>query len=105
VLATLVCGAETFYATNYCLNPQKVCPRADLASGVGYEMCRDICKQVGHAEINVLAMAKEKAKGSTMSLKGHTYVCDSCMAALKKAGVKGVFLLDKQVPVKIGKPQ
>lgn len=78
-----------FRSTNYCLSPQDVCPREE---GEGYEKCKTLCRQVAHAEINVLSEAGELAKGSTLVLKGHDHCCDDCVSAMKKAGVKEIMI-------------
>ena len=80
-------GGSTFVGTNWCANPQSVCPRAP---GEGYEKCKSICQQSGHAEIDALRLAGDKAKGATATLRGHTYMCQSCQEALYAAGVAWV---------------
>lgn len=87
--ATITCiivtpDNECFTGTNYCENAQPVCPRLP---GEGYEKCKSICQQVGHAEITALMAAGEKAKGSAAYLFGHTYACQQCQEALFGAGV------------------
>ena len=73
-----------FVGTNSCVNPQPVCPREP---GEGYTKCRTICQQQGHAEIQALRLAGEKAKGGVAYLRGHTYACQSCQEALFGAGI------------------
>lgn len=94
VIATLVAkDSEVFVGENLCDNPQQVCPRAHLPTGVGYEMCIDICKQTNHAEVNAIKLAGDKAVGSVIYLKGHTYACDSCKSAAFDAGVESIVIL------------
>jgi hypothetical protein len=69
---------------NRCRNPQAVCPRLP---GEGYDKCRTVCDQVGHAERDALQLAGEHAHGCTASLDGHTYYCMECQHALFAAGV------------------
>lgn len=66
---------------NWCRNPQPVCPRE------GYDKCKTICDQVGHAEEDALRVAGEHARGCTASLDGHTYYCMPCQHKLYAAGV------------------
>lgn len=89
VRATIVTpdGRHRFTATNYVNNAQPTCPRGDMPTGVGYELCRTVCDQQGHAEINALAIAKHHAAGATLYLQGHTYACEPCKAAAKAAGI------------------
>lgn len=93
VKATVVCKNGThFSSTNYCKNPQAVCPReiAGFKSGEGYSLCKTVCQQVGHAEQNAIAFAGKKSKDATLFLEGHTYACDGCKKAAKQAGIKQI---------------
>jgi deoxycytidylate deaminase len=76
-----------FYGENLCFRPQQTCPRQDMPTGKGYHLCRSICVQSGHAEINALAAAGDKARGATMTVFGHSYACESCTAAAEAAGI------------------
>jgi hypothetical protein len=85
VTCTIVtANGEQFVGSNYCRNAQEACPRT---LGEGYEKCRSVCDQVGHAEIVAIALAGKKAKGARAYLKGHTYACQPCQEALFGAGV------------------
>lgn len=85
VTCTLVApDGERFVGTNYCRYAQPICPRRQ---GEGYEKCRSICGQIGHAETVAVALAGPKAVGSRAYLQGHTYACQSCQEALFGAGV------------------
>jgi hypothetical protein len=87
VIATIIAlDGRRFIGTNFCRNAQTTCPRAGMATGVGYELCRDICKQDAHAEINALREAGAAAQGATLYLEGHTYACAPCLAAAKEHG-------------------
>ena len=70
---------------NYCRNAQAACPRLP---GEGYEKCKTICDQVGHAEIDALAQAGPRAMGTTAVVRGHTCACRECQEALFAAGVR-----------------
>jgi hypothetical protein len=88
VFCTIIApNGQRWKGENYCVNPQSVCPRADMPTGVGYELCRDVCRQVGHAEVVAASLAGTGAQGATAYLEGHTYACDNCKATLKAAGV------------------
>ena len=84
-------GAE-YVGTNYCHNPQKVCPRKPSD---GYDKCKTICHQEGHAEQVAVDVAGKQAVGATAYLEGHTYYCMDCQHALFSAGV---------VSLRLGKP-
>lgn len=75
---------EEFVGENVCGNPQSVCPREE---GEGYEKCKTICQQVGHAEEVAIMLAGNKADGAKAYLDGHTYYCRNCQEALFDAGV------------------
>jgi hypothetical protein len=51
-------------------------------------MCRDVCDQVGHAEVVALQVAGKNAAGCTAYIEGRDYICTNCQAALLKAGVR-----------------
>lgn len=78
--------------TNSCEKPQNKCPRGKLPSGVGYEKCKNICKQTGHAEENALKAAGKNAKGGDLLLLGHYYICDNCKKLMEKAGIRRTYI-------------
>jgi deoxycytidylate deaminase len=94
VKATVVAlNGNRYVSTNFCMQPQEVCPRAHLPTGVGYELCKSVCKQEGHAEDNASKFAGEDAKGSTLYLEGHYYACDNCQSVSYARGVKEIILV------------
>ena len=74
----------TYVGTNACGNPQPVCPREP---DEGYEKCKSICDQQGHAEVQALRLAGDDAVGGMATLRGHTYACQECQEALFGAGI------------------
>ena len=94
VTATIVTRDGKRYAgANYCENAQPTCPRVGMPTGVGYELCRDVCRQVGHAEVVALRAAERQGgavHGATCYIEGHTYACDNCLAALRLHGITKV---------------
>jgi hypothetical protein len=58
-----------------------------MPTGEGYELCKSVCGQVGHAETNVINFAGKEANGAALYVEGHTYICESCRATAKSAGV------------------
>lgn len=93
VVATIVTiDGSRFISSNYCLSAQENCPRIGMKTGEGYELCKSICNQPAHAEINALQVAGNKAKGGKLYLVGHTYVCDSCKLAVEKAGIVEIIM-------------
>lgn len=91
---------EYWLGTNWCAKPQKTCPRINLPSGVGYDMCKNICKQTGHAEENALLEAGKGAAGATLYLLGHSRVCDNCRALMDRAGISKTVLVTNDWTVK-----
>lgn len=95
VIAKLItAGGEVFIGENLCKSPQEVCPRGSLPTGVGYELCKSVCNQGNHAEVNAILMAGTKANGSTIYLNGHSYACDSCKQFADAHGVKEIIIGD-----------
>ena len=87
--ATIVApDGRRFVGTNDCRNPQTICPRGDMPTGQGYELCASICQQTGHAEANACRAAGQEAHGGVLYLEGHYYACVPCAEAARKAGVR-----------------
>jgi deoxycytidylate deaminase len=87
VHCTIHTAMGAVYGNNDCANPQPVCPREP---GEGYEKCKSICQQAGHAEEMALLHAKQRdfdVKGATAVLYGHSHYCRKCQEALFDAGV------------------
>ena len=85
VTCTIVAAdGSHFVGTNSCANPQEKCPRS---AGEDYTKCRTVCDQQGHAEVQALKIAGEKAVGAHAYIEGHTYACMDCQHALYRAGV------------------
>lgn len=97
VVATIVTRQGKRYAgSNACENAQTVCPRASMPTGVGYELCKSVCRQPGHAEAMALvaafaAVPAANLTGSICYVQGHTYACKDCTRQLFLAGVTGIF--------------
>lgn len=91
-IAIIVNQGQTWIGSNWCENPQTECPRKDLPTGVGYEMCKNICKQHSHAEVDACEKAGSNAEGGTLYLIGHTYCCDSCKKIMCDFGIKEVVI-------------
>lgn len=97
VTATLVASDGThFKATNHCDTPQNTCPRGGMPTGKGYELCKSVCNQRAHAEVNAIKLAGDKALGARIFIEGHTYACERCLEAAKIAGVAEI-LIGKRV--------
>ncbi|WPP05491.1 hypothetical protein [Methylocella tundrae] len=93
VRATIVAvDGSRFVGENDCANPQPVCPRKDLPTGVGYELCHDVCGQSSHAEIAALKAAGAAARGGAIYLEGHSYACENCRAACLAAGIARIYV-------------
>ena len=92
VTAVIVNKGNFWVGSNWCENPQEICPRKDMPSGVGYELCKDICKQKYHAEVDVCMKAGENARGGTLYLMGHTYCCDDCKKVMSEHGIEKIVI-------------
>jgi len=95
VTATIITESGCiFVGTNAVANPQERCPRS---IGDGYEKCKSICHQYGHAEIVALRQAGTAAMGATLYLTGHSYACEECYKACMEAGIKEVIIIKKEI--------
>ena len=93
VTATLVDASGGHHvSTNFCNAPKPTCARAGMASGEGYDLCKSVCHQSAHAEVNAIRLAGRKAAGGVLYVEGHVYVCDSCTMAAAGAGVARIVL-------------
>ena len=98
VTATIVArDGSRFVATNYCLTPQTVCARAGMKTGEGYELCKSVCSQPAHAEVNAIRLASsyDDARfifGSMLYLEGHSYACDKCTRTAMAAGIAEIVI-------------
>ena len=91
-IAVIENEGEFWVGSNWCANPQEECPRYDMKSGEGYELCKEICKQHAHAEVDACLNAGEKAKGGTLYLIGHTYCCDNCKRVMEEHGIQNIII-------------
>ena len=77
-------GLVVSFATNEHKEP---CKREGYPTGVGYELC-DGCNYPNHAEYK----AVQGLEGGTVYLIGHTYACEPCMEAIRKAKMELVII-------------
>lgn len=82
-----------FTGYNSCKEPQNTCPREGLPSGEGYELCKNICKQTGHAEVNACNLAGNYCAGATLYLFGHTYCCKDCESHMETRDIEEVIIV------------
>lgn len=88
VRATVVSPAGCYFiATNHVERQQAECPRAGMPTGEGYEICREVCGQSAHAEVNAIRLAGKHANGGTLYLEGHTHACGDCKDTAARAGI------------------
>lgn len=85
-------NGKVYPGENHARYPQAMCPRGDMPSGVGYHLCRDVCGQDGHAEIEALRRAGEDAKGAKLYLFGHVKCCPDCTRACDEAGIAEIVI-------------
>ena len=75
----------------------EICPRIihNCPTGTGYEYCKTVCKQEGHAEVMASRDALKNGhnlKGASLYLDGHWWVCEPCWNEIIKNGILRVFL-------------
>lgn len=81
-----------FIGENDCTTPQATCPRAGMATGVGYHLCKEVCGQESHAEVAAIQAAGGYARGGTLYLSGHYYACEPCQAACRDVGIVEIII-------------
>jgi len=86
-IALIVNGNDFFVGSNWCENPQEKCPRGGMATGEGYELCKEICGQKHHAEVDACLKAGIKAMGGKLYLFGHYYCCEDCISVMESHGI------------------
>lgn len=91
-IAIVFNGHDYWIGTNECSNPQEICPRKNMKPSEGYELCKIICGQKAHAEVNALEKAGENAIGADLYLIGHYYICDWCKESIKKYGIRNTII-------------
>ena len=87
---TTVCGKK-YYGENDCLVKQDKCPREE---GEGYDKCKSVCFQIGHAEevaVHNALKAGAKLEGATAEI-GHHRICDNCNNLLANHGISNIIL-------------
>ena len=96
VMAVLVSDNGVYFGYNHCNNQVDDCPRtrAGHKTHEGYHLCKEVCDQPAHAEVNAIKHAGDNANGGILYLFGHDHACDDCIKACKKAGIKRVELLE-----------
>lgn len=75
----------------------KVCPRIvhNCPTGTGYEYCKNICNQQGHAEVMAIGDAlkrTENLRGASLYLDGHWWICKPCWDLIIKVGISRCYL-------------
>lgn len=83
---------QYWIGTNWCQTAQTECPRKDMETGVGYELCKSVCHQNYHAEVDACRKSDYFAKGGTLYLLGHTYCCNSCKRVMETYGIAKVVI-------------
>ena len=91
-IAIITNGNKAYIGSNWCATPKTECPRKDLPTGVGYDMCKNICGQDSHAEVDACRKAGDNANSATLYLIGHTYCCDNCKKVMDDFGIKDVVI-------------
>jgi deoxycytidylate deaminase len=97
-LIVLPDGGPIFMGQNMCDSPQEECPRGNMPTGTGYDLCDSVCKQRGHAEKMAIKAAGNygSLSGATLYLHGHYYICDDCQEAIDKAGIKKIVIQEEE---------
>ncbi len=81
-----------------------ICPRKLLGyrSGTGYEICKTVCGQKGHAEVVAIRNALNKTKslkGASLYLDGHWWICKNCWNRIIEVGIGRVYLRKDSIEI------
>ncbi len=77
----------------------EVCPRWDSPTGEGYDKCKNICQQTGHAEANAVKemmanYSESEYQGADLYLYGHWWCCKNCWEEIEKGKIANIYLLE-----------
>ena len=103
VYAMIEVGDHKIFGLNQMLNDEITeCPRdaQGYISGAGYHLCKEICKQDGHAEVDAIKRANDLGidlTGGKLTLVGHTYCCSNCTNEMDVAGITEVEILPEEL--------
>jgi len=86
------------FGSNHINAEISTCPRVEKGckTGEGYEMCKNICQQNFHAEVDAIQNAKKEnveLKNATLYLYNHSYCCVNCIDNMKFAGISKCIVL------------
>lgn len=87
IAAGTYCDGVFIHAVNYCEYAGPTCPRLDLPTGVGYDLCK-----ARHAEANLADkfLAEGLRSDGVAWVFGHYYACEPCAVALQNIGVREI---------------
>ena len=82
----------------------KICPRVvqNYPTGQGYHLCKETCRQEGHAEVMAIKNALFQGydtDGATLYLEGHWWVCKECWNFIILHGIKRVCLREDSMQI------
>ena len=94
-LAIIVNNGKFWVGRNDCIEERSKCPRVEekCKTGEGYDLCVRICGQEGHAEVMACKAAGKEAKGGTLYLFGHTYICGDCLKVIGDHGIQNIRIM------------
>jgi len=97
-LAIIENDGKFWVGRNNCKNYVAVCPRdiQGCKTGEGYELCKTVCEQEGHAEVMACKAAGDGARGGTLYLFGHWYCCDDCKRVMKEYGIENIKIMGEK---------
>lgn len=100
VYAMIEIGEHKIFGSNKMMNANITeCPRElqGYVSSAGYHLCKEVCQQESHAEIDAINNAKIldiDLYGAKLTLIGHTYCCDNCKNEMAEVGITEVEIID-----------
>ena len=96
---------KEIFGSNHINTFVDVCPRVEKGckTGEGYELCKSICLQNFHAEVDAIETAKKNnidLKSASLYLYNHTYCCDNCISKMKESGISKCVVVDNEKVIK-----
>lgn len=95
------CGKRVI-GSNSIKNKIDICPReaAGFKTGEGYHLCKQVCNQNEHAEVDAMNKAEKLGvdlNGAKITITGHTYFCDNCISKMSNRGINSAYCIDSDL--------
>lgn len=98
---TVMAALETstgnvYFGFNFTQSQPVWCPRENMPRGHGYALCKSVCGQWVHAEIDAIQQYEQHEPHGTsgrLFVYGVNHICDGCMTEINKRPFLSVVLV------------